>query len=114
MNLLLAAAAVCVAILLFQCGARRLYGYALTATSFEVRLFGWFPLFRVARRDIVDAAVWRASLTDIAAGFTTLRVGNRISRNAVVITLRGRFPRRIIVTPDEPGELLAKLRATAP
>jgi hypothetical protein len=100
------------ALLLFQTGARRLYDYAITETDFEIRLLGRFPVFRVPLRDIQDAVLWRASFADFVASVTTLRAGNRIAGNAVVITrLGGGFPHRIIVTPDDPGDVVAELHA---
>jgi hypothetical protein len=99
------------ALLLFQTGARRLYDYAITETDFEIRLLGRFPVFRVPLRDIQDAVLWRASFVDFAS-VTTLRAGNRIAGNAVVITrLGGGFPHRIIVTPDDPRDVVAELHA---
>jgi hypothetical protein len=106
------ALALVLALFLFQTGARRLYDYAITETNFEIRLFGRFAVFRVPLRDIQDAALWRASFPDIVAAATTLRAGNRVAAHAVVITRSGGgFPHRIIITPDDPGDVIAELHA---
>lgn len=106
----LGAAAFALAVGIFQFGARRVYGYALTPGGVDVRLFGRVPVYRISTRDVEGVVVWSPSLTDLTA-LDTLRLGNRIVGTAVVITRRRGFPRRFILTPDEPNAFVAALRA---
>lgn len=104
--------ALAVAFLVVEFGFRHVLVYANTPTHLEVRLFGCIPVYRVALRDVVDAAPWHFSFADITAMFTTLRLGNRIAGTAVVIQRRSGFPRYVVITPDDPAGTIAALRAT--
>jgi hypothetical protein len=104
------ALALATALVVFEFAGRRIYSYAVTPTHFEVRLFGRLRIYRIALSDIGDVTFWRISPADIAASFTTLRLGNRVFGTAVVIKRRGGFPRCVIVTPDDPARMLSELR----
>ena len=103
--------ALLVAVALFEFGARRIYSYALTPAHFEVRLLGRFPIYRVDRNTITSVCDWHCTLADAGAMFTTLRLGNRIFGRAIVIERRAGFPRRLIVTPDDPAAVCSAIRS---
>jgi hypothetical protein len=105
----LGCAALASALGLFHFGARRIYGYALTSAGIEVRLFARFPVYRISLRSVERVVFWSPSLSDLTA-IGTLRLGNRLVGTAVVITRRRGFPRRIIITPDNPRAFAAALR----
>lgn len=102
-------AALVLAVVLAQVTLRFVYSYALTERRFEVRLFGRFTIFEIARESIVAAVPWRFSLATLARSFATLRLGNRVFGRAIVIERRANFPRYVVVTPDDPDALLAAI-----
>lgn len=101
--------ALALAIAVAQVTLRFVYSYALTDSRFEVRLFGRFAIYSIARESIVAATVWRFSPATLARTFSTLSFGNRIFGRAIVIE-RHATPRYLVVTPDDPDALLAAIR----
>ncbi len=98
---------------LIQVLGRRLYTYAVTPTRVEIRLFARLPVYAIARDNITDVAQWQFSLRSWTSVFVTLSLGNRIFGDAVVIEQHGRFPRYIVLTPDDPAQMIALLQPTA-
>lgn len=94
-----------------QFGLRLLYGYTLTPTRFEVRLFGRIPLYGIPFVEMSAARPWRFSLAQIGRSLVTLSFGNRIFGRALVIERVGRFPRYVVVTPEDASSTLVELNA---
>lgn len=101
--------ALVLALAIAQATLRFVYSYALTERRFEVRLFGRFAIYGIARDSIVGAAACRLGRENFSRAFTTLRFGNRIFGRAVVIERRAMFPRFVVVTPDDPDAFLAAI-----
>lgn len=93
-----------------QLTLRYVYSYTLTESRFEVRMFGRIPLYAIPWSELATASPFRPSLAAIARLWTTLSIGNRIFGRALVLERRGRFPRYVIVTPDDAERTLLEIR----
>ncbi|GAC1500754.1 MAG: hypothetical protein NVS2B8_13680 [Vulcanimicrobiaceae bacterium] len=100
---------VSVALLLAQTVLRYCYGYALTQSHFEVRLFDRVPIVSIRLEEIARVSVLRFSPKLLVRSFVTLSLGNRVFGTRLAIELDRRFPRYLIVTPDDPLEMLETL-----
>lgn len=100
--------AVVLAVAIAQATLRFIYSYALTDRHLEVRLFGRFTIYAIARDSIVGAAAWRFSRATLARTFTTLSLGNRIFGRAIAIEQRASFPRFVVVPRTTPMRSLRR------
>ena len=86
-----------------------LYDYAIGGDAIKIRLFGWFSVYSIkytAIESLLELG-WR----DLPPDFTTLRLGNRLAGNCVlIVTSRGLF-RRIALTPRDACEFVNDVNA---
>jgi hypothetical protein len=88
-------------------GARVLFGYHLTRTQIQLRLLHILPLYWVNLSDIEVIRVCRSS--EWPPDFTTLRLGNRMTRQGVVIEKKRGFFRRIVLSPGDCAAFVIKV-----
>ena len=89
---------------------RFLYGYRLANCAVEIILFRALPVYRIPVRDIelIQKASWRK----LGIGGTTLRLGNRLARECVLIQKRTGLIRRIVITPDDADRFISQVNAS--
>ena len=91
---------------------RYLVTYRLSGEHLEVRFLG-VTLIRISRGEISEVRVVRPGeyFTSLLTMFGSLRIGNRMWGNTVLVRLdRGLF-RNLIITPDDPDAMVSALKA---
>ena len=96
--------------LMFQAFGRYLYSYTISKDSIRVVLFGKIPLFRIPFSNIAEIRKisFKEALIDIEY-FSTLRFGNRIWGDGVLIRRKEGFFKIIVITPDNADEFISKI-----
>lgn len=99
MNLLIALLGAALILVSVIYGLRFVYSYRVENRAVEIMMFHTLPVYRVPVDDI--DLIQKASWGELGIGGATLRLGNRLGGQCVLIRKRtGRF-RRIVVTPDD-------------
>lgn len=89
--------------LLFQYGGRYVYNYKIRERSIEIKLFGKIPLKRILFNNIAEirrTSYRETSPFKIAEMFSTLRFGNRIWGEIVLVRQKKGFIKIVLITPD--------------
>ncbi len=86
-----------------------IYGYRVANGAVEIVLFHALSVYRVPVADIerIEKVSWRKP----GIGGTTLRLGNRLARECVLIGKRRGLIRRIVITPDGADEFISQVDA---
>ncbi len=90
-------------------GLRFVYGYRVANHAVEIVLFHTLPVYRVPVDDI--KLIQKVPRSELGAGGSSLRLGNRLAVQCVLIEKRGgRFP-RIVITPNDPDGFVNQVAA---
>lgn len=87
-----------------------IYGYRILAGRVEVVVFGVIPIFSFDGQNIIEVKRQSSWSTFFYSPFRTLRVGNRLSGESIILVRRG-FIKYVIFTPRNVNEFYASLRA---
>jgi hypothetical protein len=96
----------CVAIYML----RFVYGYRLKNGNIQVTLFHVLPIYRIRIEDIETirkASAWR----ELGLFDSTLRMGNRLFGDAVLIGKRKGVVRRVVITPPDANAFVSQVLA---
>ena|SRR5208282_3433658 len=88
------------ATILFQYTARYIYNYRVCNSGIKIVIFGMFPVISINYLDILE--IRRITFKEALRlnQLSTLRLGNRMWGNIVLIKKSTGFFRTIIITPD--------------
>ena len=86
-----------------------IYSYRIENGAIEIILFHVAPIYRIPILDIV--AIRKASWSELGVGGRTLRLGNRVVGQCVLLEKRGGWLRRIVITPADADNFIARVKA---
>jgi hypothetical protein len=91
-------------------GLRFLYGYRVENNAVEIVLLHVLPVYRVPIDEI--ELIKKASWSELGLGGSTLRLGNRLAGQCVLIQKRDGWFRRIVITPDDADGFIRQVAAS--
>jgi hypothetical protein len=108
-NLLIAVLGAAVVLFAVVWGLRFVYGYRVENHAVEIVLFHALPVYRVPVDDI--ELIQKVSWSELGAGGSILRLGNRLAGQCVLIQRRGGRFQRIVITPDDADGFISQVAA---
>jgi hypothetical protein len=89
-----------------------IWEYLITREAFEVRLFGFVPIYRLKKESIVAAHLGHGlrALEFGSHPLNTITMGNRLRRDWVLLEKRW-WPRFLGITPKDPEAFVGQIRA---
>lgn len=94
----------------FQFFGRYVINYQLNDASLTIVVFGFIKVMKIPYADIGDVREMTFKET-LRPSLTTLRFGNRIFGNIILIERKAGLVRRVLITPDDPSDFISKIRA---
>ena len=104
-------------VLLFQYAGRYVYNYEIKETGVEIVLFGKIPLKRMDFNNIVEIrkTTYKETMPfKNAEMFSTLRFGNRIWGDIVLVRLKKGFVKAVLITPDNADRFINDVQQRLP
>lgn len=89
---------------------RFVYGYRLKNGTIQVTLFHVLPLYWI-RVDDIETIRKASSWRELGIADTTLRMGNRLFGDAVLIGKRKGLVRRVVITPPDANAFISQVLA---
>ena len=88
-------------------GLRFLYGYRVQSGAIEIVLFQALPIYRlpVEQIEVIRKVSWNKT-------GSAIRLGNRLTRECVLIQKREGWFRRIVITPSDADEFISQVVAS--
>jgi len=90
-------------------GLRVIYGYRVRNRAIEITLFHVLPVYRLPIDNIEQ--IQKASWYELGIGGCTLRLGNRITGQGVLIKKRKGWFRRVVISPNDPDKFISQVTA---
>jgi|SRR5882757_3046830 hypothetical protein len=109
LNLPIAALGALVVLMAMVFALRFLYGYRVHNHAIEVVLFHLLPVYRIPIEDI--ESIQKASWRELGIGGATLRLGNRVFGQGVLIQRRSGWFRRVVISPEDPDSFISLVAA---
>jgi hypothetical protein len=109
LDLLIAALGGLFVLVVMVFGLRFLYDYRVHNHAIEVVLFHLLPVYRIPIANI--ESIQKASWSELGIGGSTLRLGNRVFGQGVLIRSRSGWFRRVVISPEDADRFISRVAA---